>query len=90
MNVGCTSQKRIAIVQPAVDKCLDFEKMYVVNISKTNTINFFQSISVSEGEGSSEPNEPPLDPPLLPWSAATSFLRNTVPVCHRARMDHNA
>ena len=64
MNVGCTSEKRIAIiVQPAVDKCLDFEKMYVVNISKTNTINFFQNISVSEG-GSSEPNEPPLDLPL--------------------------
>ena len=30
MNVGCTSQKRIAVVQPAVDKYLDFEKMHVV------------------------------------------------------------
>ena len=62
MNVDCTSQKRIAIVQPAVDKCLDFEKKCTSSISPKRTpLNLFRASQSLRGRVRPNPTNPP------PW-----------------------
>ena len=73
-----------------MDKCHDFETMYVVNISKTNTIIFFRA-SLSLGGVRPNPTTPPW---IRPWIVTLRNLiyvqETTTPVVLRSIMENGS